>query len=216
MASHELAQIITKLTLELFLPDIFQNSFSQRSKYFIREAEAGAFLGETRDLPNLGWVDVRRHKMDLSIFIVEDLEIKESRLKNVTDVQNDLSFSAIYTRGPIINTQNSTELPLLKEKAEFSRLVGKEKSPCKMIWGNQISMKTICFNNWYYIVKKMVGIDLGVPLHCTSSELVLRVNYDVNDGSHSQRPSQHESHLSFSYIQHKSQILLDKVNVIQN
>ena len=85
--------------------------------------------------------------MDLSIFIVEDLEIKESRLKNVTDVQNDLSFSAIYTRGPIINTQNSTELPLLKEKAEFSRLVGKEKSPCKMIWGNQISMKTICFNN---------------------------------------------------------------------
>jgi len=54
MASHELAQIITKLTLELFLPDIFQNSFSQRSKYFIREAEAGAFLGETRDLPNLG------------------------------------------------------------------------------------------------------------------------------------------------------------------
>ena len=45
-------------------------------------------------------------------------------------------FNLYFWKG---NT-HSTELSLLKEKTEFSRLVGKEKSPCKTI---------LCFNNWY-------------------------------------------------------------------
>jgi hypothetical protein len=116
-------------------------------------------------------------------------------------------FSHIYTRShhkyPFNlffwkGNTHSTELPLLKEKAELSRLVGKEKSPWK--WFNKISLKTIlCFNNWYYIVKKICQnwsrSSIAPSLNCW-------VNYDVNDRSQCTTESTRKPFELF--IQHKS------------